>query len=396
MKYRTDPKSGNQLSILGFGCMRFPRGINAKIDKDKTEKLVLSAIERGVNYFDTAHMYGASEETLGEILDKNDARDKIFLATKLPHRQCKGYEDFDKFLTEQLTRLKTGCIDYYLIHNLPDAASWEGLCGLGIKRWIKEIKASGKIKQIGFSFHGAQNEFFALLDAYEWDFCQIQYNYMNENFQAGQAGLLKAHEKGLPIIVMEPLLGGKLATGLPKKAVKLFNGAGSGLSEAAWAMRWLWNQPQVTVVLSGMNSADQLADNLKTAEDAVPGLLSDQESRIVSEVVSVVKEAYKIPCTGCNYCMPCHRGVNIPGIFAAYNSSYALGFVAGITQYMTSMGGMAAEENNYSGRNCIKCGRCEKLCPQHIEISKCLEAATKRMEPFWANAAFKLYFALMK
>ena len=380
MQYVNDQRTGNKLSILGFGCMRFP------LDAGKTEKLILSAIDNGVNYFDTAYIYGNSETVLGGILRKNNVRDKIFLATKLPYYKCKRYEDFDLYFNKQLDRLKTDYIDYYLLHNLPDPRNWSDLCDKGIEKWIAEKKAGGQIRQIGFSFHGSRDNFMALLDAYDWDFCQIQYNYMDENYQAGRAGLLKAHEKGLPVIIMEPLLGGKLATGLPPKAVRILKDYGADRSPAAWALRWLWNQPEVTVVLSGMNGADQLEDNLKTAADSKPGMLQVKEAAVYGPVVEALREAYKIPCTGCNYCMPCPKGVNIPNCFAAYNASYAMGFFSGIMLYVTSTGANNPESTQ-GGKNCVKCGRCEKKCPQHIEISKSLPAVTKRMEPFWFGAA---------
>ena len=376
MQYTTDPKSGNQLSILGFGCMRFPR------DAEKTEKLILSAIERGVNYFDTAYIYGNSEVTLGSILHKHNVREKIYLATKLPFQKCTRYEDFETLFQTQLQRLKTGYIDYYLIHNISDLSAWNHLCELGIEKWIEEKKASRQVRQIGFSFHGSQSEFMSLMDAYPWDACLIQYNYMDENYQAGRAGLQKAHEKGLPVIVMEPLLGGKLATGLPPSAAKLLEKAGDNRSAASWAFRWLWNQPEVTIVLSGMNGMEQLDDNLKTAETAGPGTLTPEEAAVYAPVIAAFRESYKIPCTGCNYCMPCPKGVNIPGCFAAYNTSYTFGFVSGVTQYLTGTG-VNHPEKDYSGKNCVQCGLCEKKCPQHIEIAKSLETVTKRMEPFW-------------
>ncbi|MDR2295768.1 MAG: aldo/keto reductase [Clostridiales Family XIII bacterium] len=390
MQYRIDPKSGRALSILGFGCMRFPRGLTARIDAEKTERLILSAIDGGVNYFDTAYIYGGSEAALGEILHKNKARERVLLATKLPPQRCKRREDFDVVFGTQLERLKTDRIDYYLIHNLPDAALWRGLCAMGIEDWIAEKKARGQIRQIGFSFHGAQAAFLRLLDEYDWDFCQIQYNYMDENHQAGRAGLERAHEKGLPVVVMEPLLGGKLASGLPAKALRCFKEANGDLTAASWALRWLWNLPEVTVVLSGMNGAEQLADNLKTAEDAAPGMLSEREAAVFAPVIAALREAYKVACTGCNYCMPCPQGVNIPGCFAAYNTSYALGFVAGMQQYITGTGANHAERRAGGGRSCVKCGLCEKKCPQRIEIARALEAVTKRMEPFWFKAALAI------
>ncbi|MDR1573610.1 MAG: aldo/keto reductase [Clostridiales Family XIII bacterium] len=395
MQYRIDPKSGNRLSVLGFGCMRFPRGFAARIDAEKTERLILSAIDRGVNYFDTAYLYGDSEATLGEILHKNGVREQVFLATKLPHGRCKCFADFDKLFETQLERLKTDYIDYYLIHNISEASQWKGLCEIGIEAWIAEKKAERRIRQIGFSFHGAQDGFLSLLDAYNWDFCQIQYNYMDENLQAGRVGLQKAHEKGLPVVVMEPLLGGKLANGLPVKATRHFKEADGGLSAAAWALRWLWDQSAVTVVLSGMNSAEQLDDNIKTAETAAPGMLSAREAAAFPPAVAVIREAYKIPCTGCNYCMPCPRGVNIPGCFAAYNAFYAMGFVTGMQQYIISTGA-TLPDRNYSGRNCVGCRVCETKCPQQIAITDALASVTRRMEPFWFNTAIKLINLVMR
>lgn len=387
MQYRVDLKSGNKLSALGFGCMRFPRGIS--IDFAKSEKLVMDAIEKGVNYFDTAYVYNGSEETLGEILYKNNVREKIFLATKLPHGKCKTYADFDRLFSEQLRRLKSDYIDYYLIHNLPDVAALNAVSAVGLEKWLAQKKASGQIRQIGFSFHGIQPSFLELLNAYPWEFCQIQYNYMNENYQAGTLGLQKAHEKGLPVIVMEPLLGGRLASGVPKKALKLFSEANPGITPAAWAMKWLWNRPEVTVVLSGMNAHEQLYDNARTAENAAAGSLTDKELAVFNQVKAVFEESYKVPCTGCNYCMPCPKNVNIPGCFAAYNASYANGFVTGMTQYLTgtnaihSSGGMRVT-------NCAKCGACEKKCPQHIKIMSELDSVKKRLEPFWFNTGLKI------
>jgi predicted aldo/keto reductase-like oxidoreductase len=368
--------------------MRFPR------DRAKTEQLIVEAVGAGVNYFDTAYIYGNSEATLGEILQKNGLREKIFIATKLPHQKCKSGGDFDRLFQEQLARLRTDRIDYYLIHNISDLASWRRLCGLGIERWIAGKKAGGQIRQIGFSFHGAQDGFMELLDAYGWDFCQIQYNYMNENYQAGRAGLLRASEKGLPVVIMEPLLGGKLAAGLPPKAASPFRDADAGRSAASWALRWLWNQPEVAVVLSGMNSPDQLDDNLRTAESARPGMLSERELAAYAPAIAALREAYKVPCTGCNYCMPCPTGVNIPGCFAAYNTSCAMGFVPGLTQYLTSTGANHPEKRGRA-TSCVKCGACAQKCPQHIEIPKALEDVAKRMEPFWFNAVIWLVQKLM-
>jgi len=320
MQYHTDKKSDNKLSIIGFGCMRFPRNIS------QTEQLVVKAVQEGVNYFDTAYTYGGSEEALGAILAKNNLRNKVFIATKLPVVKCKTNNDFDAFFQVQLKRLQTDYIDYYLMHNLGEVNTWKTLCELGIEKWLMEKKEAGLIKNIGFSFHGIHDEFIKLLDVYAWDICLIQYNYINTNFQAGRAGLKKAAEKGLSVMVMEPLLGGKLAAGLPQKAVDIFKTANSSLTPAAWALRWLWNQPEVTVVLSGMNEISQLEDNLKTAQNAAPNMLTVAENNAYKLVMKHIRASYKIPCTECNYCMPCPQNVNIPGCFSGYNVSYGVGF----------------------------------------------------------------------
>jgi len=387
MQYRND-KYGNKLSALGFGCMRFPRGLRG-IDYEKSERLILAAIEAGVNYFDTAYLYAGSEEMLGEILHRNNCRDKVNIATKLPFTKARTYDDFDRLFNEQLEHLKTDYVDYYLIHNISALELWRDLVEKGIEGWLAKRRESGQIRQVGFSFHGSQGGFIELLDAYPWDFCQIQYNYMNVNYQAGHVGLHAAAAKGLPVVIMEPLLGGKLANGVPKRGINIFKNANPDYTPAAWSLRWLWNQPEVTVILSGMNAIEQLDDNLKTCEAATVGCLTDEESTVIETVVDVFKEAYRIPCTGCNYCMPCPKDVNIPCIFAAYNASYANGFVTGMTQYITSTGANSPQKN-FTAHRCVKCGKCENHCPQNIAIAKELVMATKRMEPFWFKFGMKM------
>jgi len=389
MKYRTDIKSGNKLSIIGFGCMRFPRNLT-RIDLNRTEQLIVKAVEEGVNYFDTAFSYSGSEEALGQIIANNNLRDKIFLATKMPYPKCKKYDDFESLFQTQLARLKTDYIDYYLIHCLIDTNAWETVCGLEIEKWIQEKKASGQIKNIGFSFHGKHHDFLKLLDVYDWDFCQIQYNYLDVNYQAGMEGLKKAFAKGLPVIIMEPLLGGRLAAGLPKKAVHTFKTANASLTPAAWALRWLWNQKEVTAVLSGMSEMSQLEENIKTAENAVPDMLTKKEDDTLASVLRIIKDAYKIPCTGCNYCMPCPQNVNIPACFSAYNTWYAIGRYDGLKQYVTSTG-ILHPSKNFGASNCIACGACEKKCPQHIPVIQSLKAVERKMEPFWIKAILKIY-----
>jgi predicted aldo/keto reductase-like oxidoreductase len=363
--------------------MRFPRLLGA-IDMKKTEELVIRSIEGGVNYFDTAWIYPGSEEALGGILEKHRVRDKVYIATKLPVVMLRGRGDFDKYFEQELARLRTGYIDYYLMHMLTDSDIWNKLKSWGIEEWIAEKKKSGRIRQIGFSYHGSRDEFLKLLEAYDWEFCQIQYNYSDENFQAGVTGL-RAAAKKMPVIIMEPLLGGKLAGGIPAGAARIFRDANPGWSPAAWGLNWVWNQEEVTLLLSGMGELSQLEENLRLADAAQPGMLGGAELGIYRQVLELLNRSYKIRCTGCNYCMPCPRGVNIPGCFAAYNTSYAIGYVAGMQQFITSTA-LTSERSSGPGL-CVKCGKCEAHCPQHLEIIKYLGDVRGRMEPFWLRGA---------
>ena len=381
MQYRVDNKSGNEVSVLGFGCMRFPQSMG-RIDLKKTEELVVAAVDAGINYFDTAYLYPGNEEALGKVVKKCDLRERINIATKLPFSQCQGYEDFERLFKIQKERLQTAYIDYYFIHCIGTLEQWQHLCELGIERWIDEKKTSGEIRRIGFSFHGLKDEFTAILDAYDWQFCQIQYNYLNINYQAGVDGLKAAAAKNVPVFIMEPLLGGKLANGLPDKAVELFREKNSGWSPAAWALNWLWNQPEVTMLLSGMNEMAQLEENLQLADKAQVGMMSTEEVATIESVIKIVSESYKVPCTECNYCMPCPKGINIPGAFAAYNASYAMGRVTGLSQHVLGIGGMGNDDTHFVS-DCIACKKCEKHCPQNIEISKELKQVGKRLESFW-------------
>ncbi|GHV93771.1 aldo/keto reductase [Spirochaetia bacterium] len=379
MQYRIDKKSGNKLSVLGFGCMRFPRGFGG-IDMRKTEELVMRSIEGGVNYFDTAWIYSGSEEILGTIFEKNKVREKVYIATKLPVVLLKGPADFDKYFDQELKRLRTDYIDYYLMHMLTDMDQWSKLKSWGIESWLADKKKAGKIRQIAFSFHGSCDEFLKIVDDYDWEMCQIQYNYSDENFQAGVTGLRKAAKK-MPVMIMEPLLGGKLANGLPKAAVEIFKKTNADLSPAGWALNWVWNQEEVTLLLSGMSDMAQLEENLRLADAAKLGMLSPEDIGVYKQALEVINSAYKIRCTGCNYCMPCPKGVNIPGCFAAYNTSFSIGFVAGMQQFVTSTGLMS--ERSGSPSLCVKCGKCESHCPQHLPIIKSLGMVQWRMEPFW-------------
>ncbi len=375
MLYRTNPKNGDSLSILGYGCLRFPKK-GTGIDQAKAEEAMRLAIESGVNYFDTAYIYGGSEACLGKFLAKG-YRDRVKIATKLPHYYIKKPQDMDRYFAEQLVRLQTDHVEYYLMHMLNDIAAWERLGELGIKEWIAAKKAAGKIGNIGFSFHGNTDNFLKILEAYDWDFCQIQYNYMDENSQAGRRGLARAHEKGLPVIIMEPLRGGRLVQGLPKAAGKIFEREEPLRSPAEWGLRWLWDQPETTVVLSGMSEASQVEENVRIAGEAEPGCMTPHDREVIEKVKAEINRCMKVPCTGCGYCMPCPAGVDIPGCFSAYNTRYTDSWYAGMKSYVmcTTM-----RTNHSNASKCLKCGKCEKKCSQGIPIRGQLEQVKKHME----------------
>jgi len=375
MHYRND-KYGNQLSILGFGCLRFPQKLGM-IDMEQTEKQICQAIEQGVNYFDTAYIYPGSEAALGKILEKNGLREKVNIATKLPHYLIKNREGLDKLFAEELRRLRTDHVEYYLMHMLTDIDTWNRLKELGIEDWIAQKKRSGQIGQVGFSYHGNTDMFIQLVDAYDWDFCQIQYNYLDEHTQAGRRGLHYAHAKGIPVIIMEPLRGGKLVGMLPEKAKRLFGEYPVKRSPAEWGLRWLWDQKEVTVVLSGMNSEEMVRENIRTASDVHAGELGERERKLYEQVVRAINENTKVGCTGCGYCQPCPKGVDIPGTFAIYNRWYGESKIGAYAEYIKCT---TLRKNATTAANCVDCGKCEKHCPQNIPIRQELKAARKALE----------------
>ena len=385
MQYRKD-KYGKDISILGYGCMRFSKKGN-NIDLEKAEKEVMNAINKGVNYFDTAYIYPGSEEALGEILDRNNVRNKVYIATKLPQYLIKSKAALDKYFDEQLKRLKTDHIDYYLMHMLTDIAAWEKLQKLGIEEWILQKKEEGKIINLGFSFHGNSDMFIKILNAYNWDFCQIQYNYMDENSQAGRKGLMAAAEKNIPVIIMEPLRGGKLVDLLPEKAKKVIRDYKIKKSPAEWAFRWLWNQPQVTCVLSGMNSMEMVDENIKVASEVKANEFSKEDFEMIEKVKSEINANIKVNCTGCRYCMPCPKGIDIPTAFKCYNQMYTENKKSGRLEYHQIV---ALQKEMSDISNCVECGKCELHCPQHIEIRKKLKEAQKQLQPWYYKIGVKL------
>ncbi|MBR0138913.1 MAG: aldo/keto reductase [Firmicutes bacterium] len=379
MRYRKD-RYGKDISVLGYGCMRFSRKL-AAVDVDKTEKEIMRAIELGINYFDTAYIYPGSEDALGRILEKNNARDKVRIATKLPHYLLKKPSDMDRYFGEELSRLRTDHVDFYLMHMLTDLETWERLRAMGIEEWLEKKKAEGAIGQVGFSYHGNSDMFMKLIDARDWDFCQIQYNYFDEHSQAGRTGLEYAGSKGIPVIIMEPLRGGKLVK-LPPKAGEMLKKYDKDMTPAALSFRWLWNQPQVTCVLSGMNSLEMLEENVKTAENAEAGMVSEEELALIAEIASDIRRNMLVPCTGCRYCMPCPAGVDIPGSFAAYNNLPIEGKLWSFKDYFMCTG---IRKNSSAASLCIKCGKCESHCPQGIKVRDELAKVAKQFEgPFYS------------
>ena len=379
MQYRPGA-GGDMLSVLGYGCMRFSRKGNA-IDLDKAGRELMAAIEGGVNYLDTAYIYAGNEAAVGKILEKYGCRDRVYLATKLPQYLIKSRAGIEKTFREELERLRTRYIDYYLMHMITDVASWHKLEKLGIREWIAEKKAAGEIRHIGFSFHGNTDMFLQILDAYDWDFCQIQYNYMDEYAQAGRRGLEAARAKGIPVIIMEPLRGGRLANGLPREAQRMVDAHSSGRSAAAWGFSWLWDQPGVSCVLSGMNSMEMVEENLRTASSAAVGCFTPEDHDFIASLRQEINAKTRVGCTGCGYCMPCPQGVDIPGSFRCLNEIPIEGIKKAQKEYWQVT---AIRKVPGNASRCISCGKCERRCPQQIPIREMLKVAAKELEtPFY-------------
>ena len=376
MQYRKN-RYEEALSLLGYGCMRLTRK-GRSIDLEKAESEIMAAFRAGVNYFDTAYLYPGNEVALGQILEKNGIREQVHIATKLPHYLVQKSSGLDRIFDEQLRRLRTDYVDYYLMHMLTDLAEWERLKSLGILEWIEEKKRKGVIRNIGFSYHGNTDNFLKILDNYDWDFCQIQYNYLDEHTQAGAKGLEAAAARGIPVIIMEPLRGGKLVNLLPEEAKKALARSGRGWTPAEWAFRWLYNQPAVTVVLSGMNSLKMIEENVATASEARAGAFTEADYAVIEQVRQLVRKTERVGCTGCRYCMPCPKGVDIPGVFRSYNAMYAESKWSGRWQYIQNVA--MTKEPTFASQ-CIGCGKCESHCPQGLPIREKLKEADRALRP---------------
>ncbi len=387
MEYRNDRKQ-EPVSVLGFGCMRLSKR-GRSIDLEKAEKEIMEAFRLGVNYYDTAYIYPGNEAALGEILERTGIRDQINIATKLPHYLVSSSAGIRKMFEEELKRLRTTWIDYYLMHFLTDVSQWEKLKRIGVREWIEEEKTAGRIRNIGFSFHGNTESFLKILNDYDWDFCMIQYNYLDEVAQAGRDGLQAAAEKGISVFIMEPLRGGKLTDLLPEQALRAIRNSSTGYTPAELAFRWLWDQPEITCVLSGMNSIEMIRENCRIASDAAVGTFPEEGKRLVAEVREAVIRSTRVGCTECGYCMPCPAHVDIPGNFRSYNRLYLEKKRSGYKDFFQAM--VLADPPGFASQ-CVGCGKCEQHCPQHIRIRKELKKADRALRPL----PFKVGFALAR
>jgi len=351
-------------SILGMGCMRLPvvDDDNEKIDEAKAIEMIRYAADHGINYFDTAWPYhgGNSEALLGRAL-QDGYRKNVKIATKLPSWKIEKEEDFNYYLKEQLNNLQTDYIDLYLLHTL-NKKFWENLKSLNVIDWLKEKKKNGVIKNIGFSFHASYDVFEEIVDYYDWDFCQIQYNYLDTEFQAGKKGLKYANNKGIAVVVMEPLRGGTLAKTPPPKVKDVLKQSSNQRNAVEWSLQWLWDQEEVNVVLSGMSTMGQLKENIKLAKQAKEHKLNKNENELIQKARKKFLDIFPVACTGCNYCVPCPQGVAIPNIFALYNKAIIY------DEYEKNNNSYSNFSDKAKADNCIECGECEAACPQNLPI----------------------------
>jgi len=380
MLYRTMKKNGDSLSILGFGAMRLAQK-DQKIDEARATRQIRDAIDQGVNYVDTAWPYhgGESELFLGRALS-GGYREKIRLATKLPSWLIKAQGDMDRFLNAQLKKLNTSRIDYYLLHGL-NRVLWDSLNSFHALEFLDKAKKDGRIVNAGFSFHGVSGDFQGIVDAYDWEFCQIQYNYLDTETQAGKKGLEYAASKDLGVIVMEPLRGGTLGRPSPPPAVqKVWDTAQPKRSPVEWALRWVWNHPEVTSVLSGMNEESHIDENIAIARSAHPDSLTESELQLIEKAAQTYRKIMKVGCTGCGYCLPCPADVLIPTCFDTYNSMHMFNTTAEAPfMYVMRMGGSLTGKPGYASQ-CVECGECLERCPQQIDIPAQLEKVASELE----------------
>lgn len=395
MQYRSMPGSTERLSALGYGCMRLPTAMGG-IDRDKAQQQIWGAIDQGVNYLDTAYPYlmGASEGFLGEHVLKNGYREKVNIATKLPCFLINKKESMEDIFSRQLAKLKVEQVDYYLMHSL-DGASWDKMLSLGVTDFMDGLRRQGRVRHMGFSFHGTREDFKRIVDGYDWEFAQVQFNILDEHFQAGIEGIDYASNKGLGIIVMEPLRGGTLVGRIPSEVRKLYDSAPIQRSPVEWALRWVWDHPAVTVVLSGMNRDEHIQENLRIASEALPSSLTAEESAIIDSVRAKYLELMQVGCTGCGYCMPCPAGINIPGAFKYLNNYHMFSKTGARVQHIGFAGVRTTDGKPHWTTSCLNCGQCEKKCPQGIAIRQEFKHVQQHLEGTGAKALASVARAVM-
>lgn len=367
MEYRLFNKIGKPVSLFGIGCMRLPTiktGDRSVVDEAEAIRIIRYGIDHGVNYIDTAYPYhdGQSERIVGKAL-KDGYREKVFLATKSPVWMVNEYSDLERLLDEQLCKLETDVIDFYLLHAI-DHERWNKLQSMNVLKFMENAKKQGKIRYFSFSFHDKAEVFREIIDSYDWDMCQIQMNIMDMNEQATVEGLKYAGLKNIPVVIMEPLKGGKLANSVNDDISAIWNRAETKRTPVEWAFRWLYNFPEVMTILSGVSTMEQLQDNLRIFADAKANSMSDQELALVDQVREVYLKKTVVPCTGCEYCLPCPQGVRIPGIFSLVNESAMYDDDRGPRNHYNHF--YISHKNDAS--HCVECGQCEAACPQRIPI----------------------------
>lgn len=382
MEYRTVKKNEDKISLLGFGAMRLIQK-NGKIDMELASQIINYAIDNGINYFDTAYLYGmgSNEKALGEIILKLSCRSDIYLATKMNRLAIHSREDMDKMFSQELDNLCTDYIDYYFIHNVISYQDIIDLIDMGLFDFIEEKKSNGQIKNMGFSYHGSYDDFEKILELYDWDMTLLQYNYLDNQLQAGLKGIKLAHDKGMGIMIMEPLKGGLLAGTMPKEAQDLIDESTTTRSNVDLALSWIYDTPEITCVLSGMNTMDMLEENIAITDQFLENPLSDDEKKLLNQVKEIILKINKIGCTSCNYCMPCPQQINIPDIFKLYNDKYLFpedkthGIHHTYIQYAGNMLGFTGQRHD--GALCVDCGLCISKCPQRLEIPELLKMVDK-------------------